>query len=283
MRQPLVWRQNVDAQFFRTMRIPVLKGRTFTDSESPNAQPIAVVNKTFAERVFKTDDPIGRRFKMSGRPGAPEFEIVGLVADAVYTNLRDEIPPTVYLSYLQEPVNAMTFEVKTSGDPLDLVPSIRHAVSELDANVPLFDIRTQSMQVQHSLRRERLFAGLAAMLGTIALLLSAIGLYGLMAASVTRRTAEIGIRMALGAERRTVGWMVLRQSLSLVAAGLAIGIPAALMSTHTVESLLFGLSPSDPAVLVFAALILTLVSAVAAYIPARRAARVDPVVALRNG
>ena len=120
----------------------------------------------------------------------------------------------------------MTFEVKTSGDPLDLVPSIRHAVSELDANVPLFDIRTQSMQVQHSLRRERLFAALAAMLGTLALLLSAIGLYGLMAASVTRRTAEIGIRMALGAERRTVGWMVLRQSLSLVAAGLAIGVPA---------------------------------------------------------
>ena len=283
VRRPLVWRQNVDAQFFRTMKIPVLKGRTFTDSESPNAQPIAVVNKTFTERVLKADDPIGRRFKMSGRPGAPEFEIVGLVADAVYTNLRDEIPPMVYLSYLQEPVNAMTFEVKTSGDPLDLVPSIRHAVSELDANVPLFDIRTQSMQVQHSLRRERLFAGLAAMLGTLALLLSAVGLYGLMAASVTRRTAEIGIRMALGAERRTVGWMVLRQSLSLVAAGLAIGVPAALMSTHTVESLLFGLSPSDPAVLVFAALILTLVSAVAAYIPARRAARVDPVVALRNG
>ena len=122
VRRPLVWRQNVDAQFFRTMKIPVLKGRTFTDSESPNAQPIAVVNKTFTERVLKTDDPIGRRFKMSGRPGAPEFEIVGLVADAVYTNLRDEIPPTVYLSYLQEPVNAMTFEVKTSGDPLDLVP-----------------------------------------------------------------------------------------------------------------------------------------------------------------
>jgi ABC-type antimicrobial peptide transport system permease subunit len=121
------------------------------------------------------------------------------------------------------------------------------------------------------------------MLGTIALLLSAIGLYGLMAASVTRRTAEIGIRMALGAERRTVGWMVLRQSLVLVAAGLAIGVPAALMSTQMVESLLFGLSASDPTVLVVAALILTIVSAVAAYVPARRAARVNPVVALRNG
>ena len=150
------------------------------------------MNKTFAETVFNTDDPIGRRFKMSGRPGAPEFEIVGLVADAVYTNLRDDIPPTVYLSYLQQPANAMTFEVKTVGNPLDLVPSIRHAVSELDVNVPLFDIRTQAMQVQHSLRRERLFAGLATMLGTVALLLSAIGLYGLMAASVTRRTPKSG-------------------------------------------------------------------------------------------
>jgi predicted permease len=282
-RRPLVWRQNVDDQFFRTMRIPVLKGRPFRDSESPTGQPVAIVNKIFAEQIFKTDDPIGRRFKLSGRPDAPEFEIVGLAADAVYTDVRSAIPPTVYLSYLQQPVNAMTFEIKTASDPLALVPSIRHAMTEVDANVPLFDIRTQSMQVRHSLRRERLFARLATMLGTIALLLSAIGLYGLMAAAVTRRTAEIGIRMALGAERRTVGWMVLRQSMLLVAVGVAIGVPAALMSTHMVESLLFGLSPSDPAVLASAALILTIVSAVAAYVPARRAARVDPVVALRNG
>ena len=283
VRRPLAWRQNIDDQFFRTMSIPVIKGRAFNALESPTAQPLAVVNRTFAQTVFKTDDPIGRRFKLSGRPEAPEFEIVGLVGDAVYTNLRDDIPPTVYLSYLQQSTNTMTFEVKTVGNPLDLVPSIRHAVSELDANVPLFDIRTQAMQVQDSLRRERLFARLATMLGAIALLLSAIGLYGLMAASVTRRTPEIGIRMALGAERRTVGWMVLRQSLLLVAAGLAVGIPCALMSTHLVENLLFGLSPSDPTVLIAAAVILTIVSAIAAYVPARRAARVDPVVALRNG
>ncbi len=281
-RRPLVWRQNIDDQFFRTLKIPVLKGRTFSPVESATAQPLAIVNKAFAQTVFKTDDPIGLRFKLSGRPGAAEYQIIGLVADAVYTNLRDDIPPTAYLSYLQEPVNAMTFEVKTSGDPLDFVGSIRHAVSELDANVPLFDIRTQVMQLQHSLRRERLFARLATMLGAIALLLSAIGLYGLMAASVTRRTPEIGIRMALGAERWTVKWMVLRQSLLLVGAGIAVGIPAALMSTSIVESLLFGLSPSDPAVLIAAALILMSVSAIAAYVPARRAARVDPLIALRN-
>jgi ABC-type antimicrobial peptide transport system permease subunit len=176
----------------------------------------------------------------------------------------------------------MTFEIRTSGNPLDLAPSVRHVVAEVDPNIPLFDIRTQATQVQHSMTRERLFARLATMLGAITLLLSAIGVYGLMAASVTRRTPEIGIRMALGAERRTVTWMVLRQSLLLVATGLAVGIPAALMSTSIVESLLFGLTPSDPRVLAAASTVLVIMSGIAAYIPARRAARVDPLVALRH-
>jgi predicted permease len=278
----LVWRQDVDDQFFRTMRIPVLEGRTFTPAESPAGQPVAVVNSMFAQKILNGDEPVGRRFKLSGRPGAPEFEIVGLVADAKYTSLRRDVPPTAYLSYLQQPGRAMTFEVRTSGNPLDLATSVRHVVAGLDPNIPLFDIRTQAMQVQHSMTRERLFARLATMLGAITLLLSAIGVYGLMAASVTRRTPEIGIRMALGAERRTVTWMVLRQSLLLVATGLAVGIPAALMSTSIVESLLFGLTPSDPRVLAAGSAVLVIVSGIAACIPARRAARVDPLVALRH-
>jgi predicted permease len=280
--RPLVWRQNIDDQFFRTMRIPMLKGRTFTDAESPAGQPIAIVNRTFARTVFQTDDPIGMRFRMSGRPNAPEYEIIGLVADAKYTNLRDEPPPTVYTSYLQWPSDAMTFEIKTASDPTELVPLVRQAIAELEPNVPLFAIRTQALQVRQSLTRERLFARLATMLGLITLLLSAIGVYGLMAASVTRRTSEIGIRMALGADRRTVKWMILRQSLLLVVAGIAIGIPAAVMSTDIIDSLLFGLTPSDPRVLAAASVILLAISAIAAYVPARRAAGVDPLVALRH-
>jgi predicted permease len=281
-RRPVAWRLNIDDRFFQTMRIGVLEGRTFGPLESASAQPLAVVNSTFVRTVLNGEEAIGRRFRLSGREGAPEFEIIGVVADAKYTSLRHNVPATVYLSYLQQPPGAMTFEIRTAGDPLDLVPAVRGAVAELDPQVPLFDIRTQAMQVQHSLRRERLFARLASTLGAIALLLSAIGVYGLMAASVTRRTPEIGLRMALGAERRAVTWMVLRQSLLLVAAGLALGLPAALTSTRFVESLLFGLTPADPMVLAAAAGLLAFVSALAAYVPARRAARVDPLVALRQ-
>ncbi|HSC29609.1 MAG TPA: ABC transporter permease [Vicinamibacterales bacterium] len=281
-RPPLAWRLTVDDRFFQTMRIPLLKGRTFSPLEPPTGQPVAIVNETFARTFLDAQEPIGRRFRLSGRPGAPEIEVVGVVADARYASLHDEAPPTAYLSYLQHPPGAMTFEVRTAGDPLDLVSAVRSATSALEPNAPLFDVRTQSMQIRHSLRRESLFARLATMLGAIALLLSAIGVYGMMAASVTRRTAEIGIRVALGAERGTITWMVLRQSLNMVGAGLAVGIPAALWSTQIVESLLFGLTPSDPRVLASAAAVLATIATVAAYVPARRAAHVDPLVALRH-
>jgi predicted permease len=281
-RRPLAWRQAIDDEYFRTMSIPVLAGRTFDHGETVQSRKAAMVNSTFVRQVLDGRDPIGRRFSFSGRPNAPEYEIVGVVGDARISSIRDDVPVTVYVSYRQHAPGAMTFEVRTTGDPLSIVPSVRQAVSEADPNVPMFDVRTQAMQIAHSLRREHLFARLATMLSLVTLLLSGIGLYGLLAHWVTRRTAEIGVRMALGAARATVRWMVLRQSILLVILGLAVGVPAALAGSQLVRSLLFGLNPTDPVTIAGAAGLLVLVALAAAYLPARRASCVDPMVALRQ-
>jgi predicted permease len=280
--RPLAWRISVEDEFFKTMGIRVVTGRTFGPGESPVSQQVVIVNRTFARNVFADERPLGRRFKLSGRPNAPEFEIVGVVEDAKYTSIRHAAPPTVYQSVRQTSLARMTFELKTAGNPLALADSVRSVVGAMEANVPLSDMRTQEAQIAFSLRRERLFARLATLLGAITLGLCAIGIYGLLIASVSRRIPEIGVRMALGAERWDVRWMVMRQSLMLVLAGLVVGVPAALTSTSMLESLLFGLGERDPWVLCAAASILIAVSAIAAYVPALRASRVDPVIALRT-
>ena len=279
---PLAWRMTIDDEFFKTMGMKLVTGRNFGPGESPTSQQVVIVNRTFARNVFADDRPLSRRFKLSGRPNAPEFEIVGVVEDAKFTSIRDAAPPTVYHSARQANLARMTFELKTSGNPLALADSVRAVVSAMEPDVPVSHMRTQEAQMAYSLRRERLFARLATLLGGITLGLCAIGLYGLLIASVSRRIPEIGVRMALGAERWDVRWMVLRQSLMLVLAGLAVGVPAALMSTSMLESLLFGLGQRDPRVLGGAAAVLIAVSTVAAYVPALRASRVDPVIALRT-
>jgi predicted permease len=281
-RLPLTWRLNIDDEFFETMKMTLVTGRSFGPGESPASQQVAIVNRAFVRTVLANESALGQRVKLSGRPGAPEYEIVGVVEDVKYREIRSENPPTIYLSMRQANPGRTTFELRTSGDPLALVESVRAAVSALEPNVPLSNVRTQEAQIQYSLRRERLFARLATMLGGVTLGLCAIGLYGLLIASVSRRIPEIGIRMALGAGRREVRWMVLRQSLMVVLAGLAIGVPAALMSTRMLDSILFGLGQRDPWVLCGAAAILIAVATVAAYVPARRASRVDPVIALRT-
>jgi ABC-type antimicrobial peptide transport system permease subunit len=176
---------------------------------------------------------------------------------------------------------AATFAVRTSADPAAFSATAREIVGQVDANLPLFGMRSQDEQIADSLREEKLFARLATLLGLLAVALSAIGLYGLLAYSVTLRVPEIGVRLALGARRSAVGWMVLRRSLLLAATGLAIGLGAAWMSTQVVASMLYGLAPRDPVAMAGAAGILLLASALAGYLPARRAARVDPMVALR--
>jgi ABC-type lipoprotein release transport system permease subunit len=209
------------------------------------------------------------------------YEVIGVCADAKYTSLRRDAPPTVYFSYRQRSVRTATFALRTAGEPLTVATAVRETLRQLDPQVPLFSLRTQEMQIQESVRRESLMARLATMLGLVTLVLSAIGLFGLLAGEVSRRTPEIGLRMALGAERAHVRWMVIRQSLLVVAAGLLLGIPTAIGGTRVLTALVFGVAPSDPVSLALAAALVALVGAAAAYLPARRASRVDPVVAMR--
>ncbi|PYS55224.1 MAG: hypothetical protein DMF76_26235 [Acidobacteria bacterium] len=280
-----VYYHNVRENFFETMEIPLLLGRTFTAQDDLHAPKVAVVNQTFAREYFPEENPIGKRFSFDIAKPDP-IEIIGLVKDAKYTSQREETPATMYRSWLQTPgaTDSMTFEVRTTRDPKAFVATIRQAVREVEANLPLNNIKTQIEQADETLSMERLFAKLMSLFGVLAQQLASIGLYGVMAYSVSRRTQEIGIRMALGADRARVLKMILRQGLTLTLIGVALGVAGAYVLTKYLESLtsmLFGVKPRDPLTFGAAVALLTIVALVACAIPARRATKVDPVEALR--
>jgi predicted permease len=272
----------IDEGFLGTMRIPMLRGRSLAASDTADAELAAVVNRALAVQLFGEVDAVGRIFKTDLRPNAPLYKIVGVCADTKYTSLRREAPPTAYFSYRQRQIGAATFVLRTSGDPGGVTSAAREAMRELDPNLPLSTIRTQEAQIAQSLSRERLMARLASALGGITLILSSIGLYGLLAYTVARRTPELGVRMALGATPGTVRWMVMRHALMLVAIGLGLGLLAAAWGTRVLSTLLFGLAPIDPPSFVATGALLAVVGTAAAYLPARRASRVDPIIALRT-
>jgi ABC-type antimicrobial peptide transport system permease subunit len=210
------------------------------------------------------------------------MEIIGVVKDIKYTNLRDEIPPQAYLPYMADRfIGGMVIYVRTTADPNLLMTSIRSKVRDLDANIPVFAMRTTEVQINNSLSSERMIASLSAVFGFLATLLAVIGLYGVIAYTVAQRTREVGIRMALGAAQGNIIWMVMREVLILVAIGVAAGVPASLALTKLVQSQLFGLSPHDPATLVIVTIALAFVASAAGYVPAWRASRLDPTKALR--
>src|SRR5438477_10418012 len=280
-----VYYHNVRENFFATMEIPLLLGRTFTAQDDLHAPKVVVVNQTFAREYFPDENPIGKRFSFDVAKPDP-IEIIGLVKDAKYTSQREETPATMYRSWLQTPgaTDSMTFEVRTAGDPTRFVATIREAVRSVEANLPLNNIKTQIEQADETLAMERLFAKLMSLFGVLAQQLASIGLYGVMAYSVSRRTQEIGIRMALGADRARVLKMILRQGLTLTLIGIALGAAGAYVLTKYLESLtsmLFGVKPRDPLTFGAAVALLTFVALVACFIPARRATKVDPVEALR--
>jgi predicted permease len=280
-----VYFHNVRENFFAAMGIPFLLGRTFSTSDDLKAPKVAVVNQTFAQRYLPAGNPIGQRFSLDiAHPD--DIEVIGLVKDAKYTSQREETPATMYRSWLQTPAatNAMTFEVRTTSDPKAYVPAIRQAVREVDANLPLNNIKTQIEQADETLSLERLFAKLMSLFGVLAQQLASIGLYGVMAYSVSRRTHEIGIRMALGANRGAMLKMILKQGMVLTFIGVGLGLAGAYVLTKYLESLtsmLFGIEPRDPLTFAATALLLIAVSLIACFIPARRATKVDPMVALR--
>jgi predicted permease len=272
----------VGPKFFETVGIPLLLGRILNAGDAGKSPRVAVINSTLAHRHLGNANPVGRRFSF-GEKSNSDIAIVGVVGDAKYSELRMEPPPTVYVPYAQspDPPGAMNFEVRTAGEPKNWISAIRHTVQGLDKNLPLFDINTETEQIEQATFQERLFARLLSFFGLLALVLVCVGLYGLMAYAVARRTNEIGLRMALGAERAHVLWMVLRETLWLMAAGVCIGLPLALAASRLVASMLFGLKSTDPVTITTATLIMVAVAALAGYLPARRASRVDPMLALR--
>jgi len=271
--------------FLKTMEVPLLSGRTFTEHDDARAPKVAIVNKLFSLVYFGDLSPVGKRFSFD--PEKPnEIEVIGMAEDSRYTSQREDVEPTVYLPWRQtlRRVGAMTFNVRTTGDPLSVVSGIREAVRQVDSNLPISNIRTQLEQANETLSMERLFAKLLSFFGLIAQLLAAIGLYGVLAYSVSQRTHEIGIRMALGANRARVLRMVLRQGMTLTVVGVAVGVGAAFVLTKYVEtltSMLFGIEARDPVTFIAIPLGLTLVALLACLLPARRATKVDPLVALR--
>ena len=270
----------VGANFFETMGIPLLVGRTIIPEDTESAPKIAAINEALARRYFHSVNPVGRQFRWHDRP----IEIVGLVGDAKYADLTKPAPPTVYFPYPlnEKPAGAVHFEVRTTGNPSALISGVRQIVRELDPHLPLFDVKTQTEQIDETLLQERIFAKLTSGFGLLALVLACVGLYGTLSYAVARRTNEIGIRVALGAQQGQVLWMVLKGALLLVLGGIAIGLPAALAATRLISSHLFGLKSTDPLTICVSILLLVVVGAVASYLPARKASRVDPMVALKH-
>jgi predicted permease len=274
--------QFVSPGFYATLKVPVLLGRDFTIRDGKGAPKVGIVNERFAKRYF-TGSPVGRHVGMGGDPGTKtDIEIIGVVADTRYEGLRDEIPHELYIPYPQlESVQGMTAYVRAAGDPTQLLNSMRTLVNEVDPNVPIYRLRTLEQQLDKSLMSERLLASLSSVFGTIATLLAAIGLYGVMAYMVTRRTREIGIRMALGARSTTVIWLVMREVMLLASIGVAIGLVGAFGATRLVQAQLFGILPTDLLTMIGGAFGIAAVAALAGYLPARRATTIDPMIALR--
>jgi predicted permease len=270
----------VALDYFRTLDIPVLRGRDFNAQDREGAPGVAIVNETFAKRYFPGRDPIGQRVSLGGSQG-PWLEVVGLARDSKYITLGEAPAPFLYQPLAQRHETGMVLLVRAGGDPSRLVPAVRREVQAIEPNLPLKNARTMSEMLSTSLFPARAGAVLLGAFGLLALVLASVGLYGVMSYSVTRRTREIGIRMALGARGGDVLRLVLRESMALVAVGMLLGLTAAFAATRLLAGFLYGVSPTDPAAFAGIVVLLALVALAASLVPARRAAKVDPLVAFR--
>ncbi len=276
---------NVGPAFFQTMQIPILAGRDFEERDRPGSPAVAVINKAFAQANFGDRNPLGQHLTLweDDRP-ARDMEIVGVAGNARYGSLTRDVPPLVYMPYNQgyPHPDQMVYALRTSGDPLRYVNPVREIVRQADPRVPVSEVRTQAADIDQTIAQEITFAGLCSGFAILALAIACVGLYGTVAYNVARRTGEIGIRMAVGAQRGRLVWMVLREVLILAAVGLAISVPAALAASKLVGSFLFGLKPNDPATMAMAMATLLAAALLAGYLPARKASRIDPMIALRH-
>ncbi|MBI2686297.1 MAG: ABC transporter permease [Acidobacteria bacterium] len=272
--------------FLTTMQIPLLRGREIDRRDQPGSPAVAVVNELFAKSNFGTRDPLGQHLKIGGT-GAREVEIIGVCANTRYGGLKRDMPPVVFLAYNQvlqfsRVGQQMTYALRITGDPASYVKAIREIVTHADARIPVTDIITQTAEIDQTINQEIVFAKLSMGFAILALVIACVGLYGTVSYNVARRTSEIGIRMALGAARADVVWMVLRDVLVAASIGLAVGLPVTLGTSRYVESFLFKMNANDPLSLSLAVIVLLCAVLVAGFVPARKATRIDPTVALRQ-
>jgi predicted permease len=281
----------VGIRFFETLGIPIIAGRAFGPQDTAASPKVGIINQSLAKTRFPGQDPIGKRFLIGGHNSDGHggklttdlVQIVGVCGDSLYTNLREQPPPQFFIPYVQQDeVGGMTYEIHTVVEPEAILPSLRNVVQQMDPDLPLMNVRTQDQQIAMDLQEERLFVTLTSGFGMLALALACVGIYGIMAYSVANRRNEIGIRMALGAQPGQVRGMILRESTWLAGAGIVAGVAATLLLTRLVKSMLYGIEPYDPPTVVGGILILLAVAMAASWIPARRAARVQPMDALRH-
>jgi putative ABC transport system permease protein len=265
--------------YFETIGIPLLKGRLFGNEDQANAPGVVVINQTMANRFWPNQDPLGKQVKFAG--DGPTATVIGVVGDAKHYWLEEEQKPQMYDSYSQDPGLFATVVIRTSVEPLSLTEPVRQALWRVDADQPMWKIRTVEFLVNRSTADRRFLMALMGIFAVLALLLTIIGLYGVISYLVNQRTQEIGIRMALGAQMRDIMRMVLKQGMVLVLTGVGLGLAAAWLLTRLMSRLLYQVSATDPLTFVAISLLLVAVALLACYIPARRAAKVDPLVALR--
>jgi predicted permease len=276
----------VTPDFFRAMGIPIRRGRGIEATDRPGAPPVIVINAAAAKRIWQGEDPLGHTFVIGTRLGLggdyAGGTVVGVIGDVKNGSLHETTAPTIYLSHAQFPTGFMGVAVRADGDPLALAKPVQAALAATDPNVPMFRVRSMEQLLDASVARPRLYASLLAIFSLVAVLLAAVGLYGVLAQSVAQRARELGIRLALGATAREVVRLVLTQASRLAMVGVVIGIGVALIVSRALAGLLYGVSPRDPVTLVAVAVLLFVVALVASWVPARRAGRVEPMGVLRD-
>jgi putative ABC transport system permease protein len=269
----------VSPEYFDTVRIPSIRGRLFNEFDRTGSKTVVVVNDAMARKFWPGEDAIGKRFTFFGQ--TETREIVGVVRNATVIQVGEDPQPAIYLPLAQNFTPAATIQVRSTGDPANVMETVRKQIQSLEPNLPLTNITTMEQQLDQALFAPRMGAALLGLFGLLALILAGIGIYGVMAYSVAQRTQEIGIRLALGAARGEIIRMVIRQGMFLAISGLVIGIVASAALSRLVSSLLFGISATDPRVFGTVSVILAIVALLACYLPARRATRIDPIAALR--
>ncbi|HUS12339.1 MAG TPA: FtsX-like permease family protein, partial [Pyrinomonadaceae bacterium] len=274
----------VSDDYFKTLGVPILKGREFTQRDGAKAPGVVIVNQAFARKFFPNEDPVGKRIKpgISTLTDETEWrEIVGIAGDVRNRNLSSDLRAGYFVPQAQVPFNQMTMVVRTTNDPHALITAVQNEVHAMDQEVPVFDVKTMDEYISNTVAAPRFNATLLMIFAVVALILTIVGLYGVMSYSVAQRTNEIGIRMALGAQTRDVVLLIVSQGFKLVLVGLGLGLIGAWALTRVIASLLFGVTAKDPITFVFVTLLLGIVALLACYIPARRATHLDPLQALR--